>query len=83
MVDGGGDGGERDTLAAMADRIDTLEVKIAYQDEIIEDLNTAIVAQWSKLDHLQRLVESLQDRLKDLQDRTPGEPQDEPPPPHY
>jgi len=70
--------------AAMIERIDTLEMKAAYQDQVIEDLNAAVVSQWSRIDQLQRFADSLQDRLRDLQDRVPpAEPQDEPPPPHY
>lgn len=76
---------ERDTdLQALIERVDTLEMKAAYQDQVIEDLNAAVVSQWARIDHLQRLADHLQDRLRDLQDRVPpGEPQDEPPPPHY
>ena len=71
-------------IEALIARIDTLEMKAAYQDQAMEDLNAAVVAQWARIDHLQRFADSLQDRLRDLQDRVPpAEPQDEPPPPHY
>jgi SlyX protein len=70
-------------LQALTVRIDTLEMKAAYQDEAIEELNSVVVQQGTMLALAQRRVEALQDRIRDLQDRAAGDQQDEPPPPHY
>jgi SlyX protein len=71
------------TLQALAARIDTLEMRVAYQDEVIEELNTVVVEQWARLDLAQRRMEALQERLRDIQERAAPDQRDEPPPPHY
>ena len=72
-----------DRLQALTARIDTLEVKAAYQDEAIEELNAVVVQQGTMLASVQRRVDALQDRIRDLQDRAAADQPDEPPPPHY
>ena len=42
---------EIDSLVA---RIDTLEMRFAYQDQVIEDLNRTITEQWKHIDALTR-----------------------------
>lgn len=64
-------------------RLEALEVRCAYQEETIEDLNKVVVEQWSRMEQMLRRLASLEERFRDMQERTPGEPQDEPPPPHY
>ncbi len=66
-----------------AERIDALEMKIAYQDEAIEQLNDVITAQWKKLDELARELMRLNDRLVAAEANAPSAPGNEPPPPHY
>ena len=75
-----------DTEAALQDlnaRTDNLEMKIAFQDDVIEELNKAIVAHWSKIEQLQAQVEGLKKFLREAQDNVGRDPQDEVPPPHY
>jgi SlyX protein len=65
----------------LADRLDTLETRLAYQDQTIEELNATITAQWAVIDALSRKV-----NLLDEQARAVGniaDPRTEPPPPHY
>jgi SlyX protein len=62
-------------------RFDALEIKVAYQDQAIEDLNATITAQWKELERLGRLVARLEDQLREAQSAGPQGP--EPPPPHY
>jgi len=64
-------------------RLDALETRIAYQDEIIEDLNRAVTAQWMEIDRLKRELERLADRLATAEQEIGPDPADEPPPPHY
>jgi SlyX protein len=64
-------------------RIDTLEMRVAYQDQTIEDLNATIAAQWTQIDALAREVRRLSDRLQQAEDRAGAATSPEPPPPHY
>jgi SlyX protein len=68
---------------ALHERIDKLEIRIAYQDEIIDDLNTTIVAQWKQIDALTRQVALLVDRVQEAEGKAGGSSAPEPPPPHY
>ena len=34
----------------LLERIDRLEMRLAHQDQTIEDLNQAVIAQWKQLD---------------------------------
>lgn len=74
---------DRDTPEPLESRVEALEVRCAYQDETIEDLNKVVVEQWSRMEQMLRRIAALEDRLRDLSERSPGEPEDEPPPPHY
>lgn len=71
------------TLRALGARIDTLEMRATYQDQVIEDLNKVIVEQWGKFDHALRRIERLEHRLRDMQDNAGSDGYNEPPPPHY
>jgi len=64
-------------------RIEALEVRAAYQDQVIEDLNQAVVDQWKKIDALKRQLNELLDRVQEVEDSAPGPRAPEPPPPHY
>lgn len=68
------------TVMTDTSRIDDLEIRLAHQERMIEDLNSTVTRQWKEIDRLKREVENLSDRLAN----TPGlAPQDEPPPPHW
>ena len=62
-------------------RVDTLETRLAYQDETIEQLNQTITAQWKQIDALIRQLAQLNERLQETEASAPG-PANEPPP-HY
>lgn len=64
-------------------RIDALEMKIAHQDELIEDLNRTITAQWTEIDQLKTAMATLLDRLRNAEARLAAAAPPEPPPPHY
>ncbi len=58
-----------------------LEARIAEQERIIADLNDMVVAQWRKIDSLERRVGELRDEFDAAAlSRADGR---EPPPPHY
>lgn len=67
----------------LAVRLETLEVRCAYQDQAIEELNQMVVQQWTKLDHALRKVAELDERLREMRESQGQDAQDEPPPPHY
>ncbi len=69
------------TDKALADRIETLEMRLTYQDEIIETLNKTVTAQWKQIDALTRQTAELGQRMQEAETNRPG-PADEPPP-HY
>ncbi len=68
---------------ALAARIDTLETRLAFQEEIIEDLNKAIIEQWKQIEALTRRMARLDDRMEASETRADLAGLSEPPPPHY
>ncbi|WP_316235206.1 MULTISPECIES: SlyX family protein [unclassified Bradyrhizobium] len=67
--------------AELGERIDTLEMRLTFQDDTIETLNQTITAQWREIDALKRRIALLVERLEDAQGSAEG-PRNEPPP-HY
>jgi SlyX protein len=65
----------------LSERIDVLETRLTFQDEMIETLNKTITAQWLKIDALTRQLAALSERLQEAEANTPV-PTNEPPP-HY
>jgi SlyX protein len=68
-------------VKGLSERIDALEVRIAYQDETIETLNQTITAQWTEIDRLTRQVAELKQRLQDAESNMPAPANERPP--HY
>lgn len=70
-------------LTELENRIDTLETKIMFQDEVIEQLNQSLVLQHLDFKKLTHLVERLNAQLEDIQQPNIAAASDETPPPHY
>ena len=71
------------TLETLRTRLDELESQVAFQDEIIESLNSTVAKQDRELLELKHQLGRLSERIKEIGDVSPGEvPQDETPP-HY
>jgi SlyX protein len=68
-------------IRTLSERIDTMETRLAYQDDTIETLNQTITAQWKQIDALMRQLAQLHERLHEAEANAPG-PANEPPP-HY
>jgi SlyX protein len=68
-------------LKAFGNRLDTLEVRVAFQDDTIETLNTTITEQWAKIDALTRQLLALNERMAETETQLPRTPNE--PPPHY
>ena len=64
----------------MENRINDLEVRIAYQDKVIEELNSVVIELRGQIDFLARKIEQSEEEegtenLKNLSEEVP--------PPHY
>ena len=62
-------------------RIAELEFRLAEQEKVIADLNEMVVAQWRKIDVLERRVNELREEFDEASRLPGGGP--EKPPPHY
>ena len=70
-------------METLGKRVDELESQVAFQDELIESLNSTVAKQDRELLELKHQLSRLSDRIKEIGDAYPGEaPQDETPP-HY
>ncbi len=73
--------------AAMSDslenRVTDLEVKLSFAEDMLDRLNETIVKQQRQIEVLAREVMVLRDQIPEVDGRTPHEPGDEIPPPHY
>jgi len=64
-------------------RITELEVKLAFQDDLLEALNHTVAQQQQQIDLLQAQLRQLYQQMKSLQPSQLADEADEPPPPHY
>ncbi|MBN6710180.1 SlyX protein [Canicola haemoglobinophilus] len=64
-------------------RIAELEMKIAFQENTIEELNQALVEQQFALDKIQLQLRYMANKLKDMQPSNIASQAEETPPPHY
>ena len=62
-------------------RIAELELRLAGQDKVIADLNEMVVAQWRKIDALERRLGELREEFEATSAARGDAP--EKPPPHY
>ena len=72
-----------DENTALLERIDRLEMRLAHQDQTIEDLNQAVIAQWKQIDEQRRQLARLGERVEVGEQRADLAGLPEPPPPHY
>lgn len=66
-------------------RLDELESRVAFQDDLIESLNAVVARQDRELADLRRRVQALEDKLADLAEAAslPGAAPGHEVPPHY
>ena len=64
-------------------RLEELEIRAAYQEGQIEELNKALFEHWQMIDVLTKQVKHLSDKVAMLDERVPSNPGEEPLPPHY
>ncbi len=67
----------------LTSRIDELETKQAFQEELIEQLSQSLIAQQNDIRQLTRIIERMDMDLKDMQQPNIVDANQETPPPHY
>lgn len=67
----------------MEDKIVRLESDHALLERTVEQLNDVVTAQQRQIDRLEREMELLAGKLKNVAAAAQQRPQDDPPPPHY
>lgn len=72
-------GDAADTQMAIID----LQMKLSFQDELLEELNQVMTQQQHQIMRLETRVERLQSQLETLQAAPQAGELKEPPPPHY
>jgi SlyX protein len=62
-------------------RLESIESQLAFQEDLLQQLNQALVAQQSRIDQLESMLKMVSAQLQSGDDDAPDGP--EPPPPHY
>ena len=65
------------------DRIIELEIKAAYQEDLLQDLNKIVGQQQQQIDRLEATCKMLNERIKSLSVAGAGGESTEEVPPHY
>lgn len=65
------------------EKIDALELRNAFQDDVIEKLNHELAIHQKEIAELKYQIQLLATRIKDGGSSQMMKPEDEPPPPHY
>ena len=63
------------------DRITELEIKVSYQEDLLQDLNKIVAQQQQQILRLEKTCHLLYQRINSL--NLVGDEAIEPPPPHY
>ncbi|MFT6896721.1 MAG: SlyX protein [Paraglaciecola sp.] len=63
--------------------IEQLQMKVSFQEDTIEELNSALIQQQKQLEVLQFTISHLVNKVNTLQTPNSGNEDNEPPPPHY
>ncbi len=66
-----------------APRFETIETKLLYLEDTVENLNKIVYVQQQKIDHQQALIDSLVDHVRELVNAAPERTAGQERPPHY
>ena len=66
---------------ALKARLDDLEMRYVFQQEALDSLSDVVTNQWAEIDRLSAMIERLNDRLEQVEDDEPEDPDQRPP--HY
>jgi SlyX protein len=64
-------------------RVIEIETKLAHQEHLLSELNEALTDQQAQISGLERLCQSLIERVKSLLDSSPADQPTDERPPHY
>ncbi len=64
------------------ERLEKIETKLSFQEDLIEELNKTVYQQQKQLERLQAMCESLANNVESLAAASEGKPANERPP-HY
>ena len=70
-----------DSNPSLEERVDELEIRLAHQDRLIEELNEVITRQQDRMDRLVRDLRRITEALHGISGPTEGG--EDAPPPHY
>lgn len=70
-------------IQSLTNRIDELEIRLAHQDQLVEELNETITRQWKEIEFLSRHMAKLGERVHAVEENIGDPAPTEPPPPHY
>ena len=65
------------------ERLTDIEIKLAFQEDTVKELNDVICRQQDQIDRLNMAYEQLLSRVKELSDRVPDAAAADEKPPHY
>lgn len=74
---------EKNTVQILEERIDTLESRNLFQDDVIEQLSEELAVHQTQLAELKAQIQLVANRLKDAGSLSSNKDEIEPPPPHY
>jgi len=70
-------------VKALEERVDCLESRNVFQDDVIEQLSQELAVHQSEIAELKEQIQLVANRLKDAGQLSSDKEQIEPPPPHY
>ncbi|WP_394175714.1 SlyX family protein [Thalassotalea litorea] len=70
-------------IAQLRQRLDTLETRLAFQDDVIEQLNNEISVHQQQIKELNEQLHLIGQKVRDMNTSVVGRQEDEAPPPHY
>jgi SlyX protein len=71
------------TNIELTTRIEELEMKLMFQDELIEKLSQSLIRQQDDMRKLTRIVDKMNTAMQDMQTANVVDASMETPPPHY
>lgn len=67
----------------MEERLIELETRLAFQDDVVQELNRVVVRQQQEIDTLRRELEALRAQIRAMAPTLVASRAEETPPPHY
>lgn len=67
----------------MEERLIELETRLAFQDDVVQELNRVVVRQQQEIDALRRELEALRAQIRAMAPALVASRAEETPPPHY